>query len=140
MVTIQVKRTIEPEDMEVRGNAIDSGNPADDYEVEEQILERLARGEQVAWCCARVEVSVEFQGETFTGVATLGGCSYDTEAQLWNDVAADLEQEARKDCFQSLYATKVRGETARRAMKELAGALVPEAAPKFIDYTDPRKL
>lgn len=67
-----------PEDMSVRGNALASGDPDEDKRCEDEIIERLDRGDDWAWCI--VEVRAVFRG--VVGRATLGGCSYASEADF----------------------------------------------------------
>jgi hypothetical protein len=98
---------IEPEtDVPVRGNAMASGDDAADAACEEWILSRLQAGEVIAWCCAIVEVKLEIGGETFTGRAHLGACSYENEADMRRDCfeAYDLKDEALQDLHQKLDA------------------------------------
>lgn len=64
-----------PEDLEVRGNAVASGDDEQDREVEDAILADLEGGNPWAWCCVRVTARVG----PFEGVDTLGGCSYRDE-------------------------------------------------------------
>ena len=64
-----------PEDMEVRGNAICSGDDDFDREVEDGIISRLEEGDLWAWCT--VKVTARYRGvRGLKGVAWLGGCSY----------------------------------------------------------------
>ena len=66
------------EDTPVRGNAIDSGDDAQDKACEDSILKRLDNGDIWGWCC------VEVKG-TIAGLSTsnyLGGCSYANESDF----------------------------------------------------------
>jgi hypothetical protein len=70
----EVKFEVEalPEDAAVRGNAMASGDEKIDQEAEDEILERLDRGDIWAWCTVRVVA--KWNG--FEGDAFLGCCSY----------------------------------------------------------------
>ena len=88
---------IEPEDCEVRGNLIDGGPgyEAADRALEDEVIDRLNRGDTVAWCVVRVVATFMFDGNqiALAGSDTLGGCSWETEAQLWAD-NPELEEQA----------------------------------------------
>src|SRR5436189_173772 len=65
-----------PEDTEVRGNAVASGDNAFDKETEDRIIGDLESGNQWAWCCVKLTGCWHGIGvDTF-----LGCCSYDDEA------------------------------------------------------------
>lgn len=66
------------DDMAVRGNAIVSGDDAEDKKVEDQILDRLNHGDVWAW--ASVKVSASWNG--FEGTDYLGACSYANETDF----------------------------------------------------------
>lgn len=69
---------VHEEDTPVRGNAMASGEDALDKEVEDEILERLERGDVWAWCCVEVKA-------TACGLSAsdyLGGCSYSDEKEF----------------------------------------------------------
>lgn len=83
-------RTLEEEDIPVRGNCSASGDDAADKEAEEDILAQLRRGNGAAWCCAKVVA----RWGAFSGTAYLGCCSYETEASLWADLADTMQEEA----------------------------------------------
>ncbi len=72
---VEFELTVEEEDMPVRGNAMASGDDAADKEVEDEIIERLERGDIYAWFQAKMTA----KWEGFTGVDYLGGCSYTSE-------------------------------------------------------------
>lgn len=63
---------LEEEDTPVRGNAMASGDDAADKALEDEIIERLDRGDISAWCCLKVTAS--WNG--LTGVDYLGACSF----------------------------------------------------------------
>jgi len=66
-----------PEDMEVRGNAVASGDDAYDKKIEDKILSDL---EQNKWVWCMVKVTAKWKG--FEGTDHLGGCQYDDEADF----------------------------------------------------------
>jgi hypothetical protein len=105
---------IEPEEIPVRGNALASGDAVLDRETEDKIIARLDRGDVIAWCCAVVMVRVEVGGDTFTGTATLGCCSYETDAELRRDCMEhyDLKSEALADLHIKLDGAIKRGNAA----------------------------
>jgi hypothetical protein len=70
--------TLLEDDIPVRGNAIVSGDDDFDAKVEDEILARLERGDQWAWCTVLVEV----QHGRFIGRSYLGACCYDDEADF----------------------------------------------------------
>jgi hypothetical protein len=65
----------EEEQISVRGNALVSGDDAEDKRAEDSILRKLARGNVWAW--AFVKVTVSYMG--VEGSDTLGCCSYKNE-------------------------------------------------------------
>lgn len=117
--------SLEPEDIEVRGNAMASGDDAADREVENEILARLDRGDLCAWCCGKVEASIEFNGQTFKGVAYLGCCSYATDAECEKSLIEDycLDDEARADLIATLESAIKKGEIAAKALAALKAGL-----------------
>ena len=73
----EVAYTLEAEfdDIPVRGNAIVSGDDAEDKRIEDSILRRLENGDVWAW--ASVKVIASWNG--IEGVDYLGACSYEDE-------------------------------------------------------------
>ncbi len=65
--------SVEQDDLEVRGNAMASDDPAFDKECEDEILANLNRGFIEAWCCILVKAT----WEGIEGFASLGGCSFE---------------------------------------------------------------
>jgi hypothetical protein len=63
---------LEPEDTEVRGNVVASDDDAIDKQCEDEILERLDRGDIEAWCC--VKVTASWNG--YHASESLGCCSF----------------------------------------------------------------
>lgn len=75
-VTITLKA--EQDDLDVRGNAMASGDDAFDLEVENEILNRLETGDVWAW--AHVAVTATWNG--FSASNAISGCSYANEADF----------------------------------------------------------
>ena len=65
----------EPDDIPVRGNLIASDDPEYDRQCEDELIERLDRGDYEAWC--RVKVTARWKD--FEASDYLGGCSLDSE-------------------------------------------------------------
>jgi len=90
---------IEQDDLSVRGNALASGDDAQDRACEDEILERLEAGDVWAW--ASVEVRASFDG--FEASDYLGGCSYrDTADFLAGGYYEDMKAEALASLIGSL--------------------------------------
>jgi hypothetical protein len=117
---LEVTYTVEAieDDTPVRGNALASGDPADDKAVEDEILARLACGDVWAW--ATVTVRAEIGG--FTGTDSLGCCSYEDEADFKADSSnfADLKSEALADLQERLAAAIEAGERAVKLYRDVA--------------------
>ena len=102
-VTYEV--TAEPDDIEVRGNAMASGNDEFDRRVENEILERCAGGDVWAW--ASVKVTARYDDiDSVEGVDYLGGCSYADEDDFKQagGYYDDMKKIARDDLFAQLEA------------------------------------
>lgn len=69
---VEFEVTIESEDIPVRGNALASGDKQVDKDCEDEILDRLANGDESAWCCLLVKAT----WEGYTGCDSLGACSF----------------------------------------------------------------
>lgn len=69
------------EDLEIRGNAIASGDDDVDKKVEDELIERVNNGEVWAW--ASVEVCASWRG--FKASDYLGACSYQDEKGFKED-------------------------------------------------------
>jgi hypothetical protein len=105
--------TVEQDDTPVRGNAMCSGDDEADRKVEDSILARLDLYDVWAWAFVTVWATVEKDGETFKGRASLGGCCYRDEAEFRSDAYfADLCDEARDDLLSTLAAATIRGNIA----------------------------
>lgn len=81
---MRVHVEIEPEADCVRGNALASGDDAKDKQAEDEILARLERGDQWAWCSVRVVVESDC-GMVRAESNWLGCCSYQDEAEYRAD-------------------------------------------------------
>jgi len=75
---VNITLTCEPDDLPIEGNALASGDDAEDRRAEQWIRDQLARGNEWAWCVAIV--TVEFAGVIERD--TLGACSYESEADF----------------------------------------------------------
>lgn len=88
-----------PEDLPIRGNAVTSGDPAFDREVEADVEARL-ENTPWAWCTVKVTLHLgPFKASTY-----LGACSYNSEAEFrsdpyFEDMCAELRAEAGKAGF-----------------------------------------
>ena len=92
-ITIEIEQC----DMPVRGNAIASDDAELDRKVEDEILERLDRGDTWAWCEIRVCATMRAMGGNVSAVSSwLGGCSYASEKDFREagDYFEDLKREA----------------------------------------------
>ena len=83
----------------------------------ERIHQDVARGNTWAWCMVTVTAEVTIDGETFKGRATLGGCSYYSEADFREPGGYfdDMCVEAFNDLAASLELARKRGDVAERA-------------------------
>lgn len=92
-ITIEAQQ----DELEVRGNALASGDDAEDTRTEDEIIARLDSGDVWAW--ATVKVTATWSG--FEGSDTLGACSYESEENFKADghytdmVSAALEELAQ---------------------------------------------
>lgn len=90
------------DDLQVRGNALASGNYAEDKRVEDEIIERLDNGDIWAWA----SVKVTARWKEFEGVDYLGGCSYYDEKDFkqaggyWEDMKATALDDLNKNVAQ----------------------------------------
>lgn len=65
---------IEQEELQVRGNALVSGDSKADKRAEDRILKALDDGNTWAWCTVKCTATIE--GVDLEGVDYLGACSY----------------------------------------------------------------
>lgn len=83
--------SVSQDDQDVRGNALASGDDAEDKRVEDAIIERLDNGDVWAW--AHVIVSASFND--FVGSDSLGCCSYEDADDFKGDgYYADMKDAA----------------------------------------------
>lgn len=68
------------DNLQVRGNAIFSGDDDFDEKIENEIIERLNSGDVWAWADVEVRVTVIETGETASDY--LGSCSYEDESDF----------------------------------------------------------
>ena len=115
-----VRFTITPEqdDVSVRGNVIDSGDPEQDRRDEDDILARLDQGDVWAWAVVKVEARVTIAGATFVGKDYLGACSYEGESDFTKEGGYwdDMKAQAYADLRVSLADAVARGKVAEDAM------------------------
>ena len=91
---VEFTLSAEVDECEVRGNALASGDDAQDKECEDAIIERLNNGDVWAW--SSVKVSAKWKG--FEGVDYLGCCSYEDEEQFKQDgYYEDMKAQALED-------------------------------------------
>lgn len=106
MINIIYTVSAEQDDMPVRGNALASGDDKVDKECEDEILERLGRGDEWAWALVKVTAAVTLGDYVFSGKAYLGGCSYANEAEFKTDAYyLQMCKEAREDLVVKLRET-----------------------------------
>ena len=110
-----------PEDLQVRGNAISSGDEETDKRVEDEIIRRLDRDDISAWFCAKVTCTVVEGDYTFNGVDFLGACSYNSEQEfLESDVVEDMKKEAYSGAVHSIREAVARGQVAQELQIKMA--------------------
>ena len=108
---------IEPDTTPIEGNVLASGDASEDRAQEAWVREQLEAGNVAAWAVATVKATVGFEGETFEGFASVGGCSYDSEEILRRDVEADLRDEALGALRRELARDVKRGTVAAKLAK-----------------------
>jgi hypothetical protein len=75
LLEVKFTLTVEQDDIPVRGNAMASGDDDLDRQVEDEIVDRIDRGDVWAWA----SVCVEAHWNGFVGRDCLGGCCYTDE-------------------------------------------------------------
>jgi len=92
----------EEDQIPVRGNAMASGDDDEDKKYEDEIIDRLERGDVWAW--AAVTVIAEYEG--FKGWDHLGGCSYKDERDFVKNSGyyEDMKSEAYDDLLSKMSA------------------------------------
>ncbi len=93
-LTVEYHHVLDFDDVPVRGNTMASGDDAFDREVEEEILQRMDRGDVAAWALAQVHATLEFDvngEELFQGIGetAVGPCSYGSTKELWESVLSN---------------------------------------------------
>lgn len=100
----EVEFTLEvtEDDMPIVGNALASGDNADDAAYEQELLARRAGGDIWAW--AMVRVIATWRG--FRGVDDLGGCTYESTQAFREDAYyEDMKARALENLQQGLQST-----------------------------------
>jgi hypothetical protein len=109
------------DDLQVRGNALVSGDDDTDRDAEDEIIDRLDRGDIWAWASVKVEAVLDVDGEEFIGDDYLGGCSY---ADYRDFIAPgsyydDMKAEALNRLKHELQTAVTRGRLAAETIKAL---------------------
>jgi hypothetical protein len=96
---VEFSLEIEDEDIPVEGHFA-TDEPEKDRALEKEILDRLRRGDLWAWCT----VVVTARWKDWKGVNSLGGCSYESEADFRKDDGyfGDLKDRALDDLNESI--------------------------------------
>lgn len=110
---------IDPEDIPIEGNVQASGDDEADKKQEAWVREQLTSGNQAAWCCVEVTATVTVDGETFTGTDCIGGCSYENEDSLLDQLVPEMERIARNRLVESARAVFPRATAARKLITAL---------------------
>ena len=112
---------IEEEDVPVRGNAMASGDDDLDRKYEDEILDRLDRGDLWAWCQVTVTAKITVEDQRFEGWDALGGCSYRNVEEFiqpggyWED----MRHQALLDLASNLERAVARGKIAQSALEAI---------------------
>lgn len=103
---VEIQLIVHEEDTPVRGNALASGDDAEDKRVEDEIIERLQDGDIWAWCCVEVRAVWRPEGVNFhvEGSDFLGACSYRDEQDFREDSLyfEDMVEQAVEDVNRQL--------------------------------------
>lgn len=100
--TLTITLLAEQDDLEVRGNAMASGDDRLDRQTEDEILERLEWGDVWAWAHVVVEAACDRCGKT--GCDSLGAVSAASERDFvltsvyYSEMVANATLECRKNC------------------------------------------
>lgn len=110
-----------PEDLQLEGNVMQSGDEALDAQAEAEVKAQLAAGNPWAWCVIRVVARIP--DVPLEGVDHLGGCSYASQDDFVADAYFEgMKQEAKKDLLRELKALLLRlDELAAKVAKEIQG-------------------
>lgn len=94
MAAVTYEIEVSPDDLNVRGNAIASGDDTFDRQVEDEIIGRLDNGDVWTWCSVHVVARLG----NFEGDAWLGACSYkDEEDFKQGGYYIDMKRDALED-------------------------------------------
>jgi hypothetical protein len=104
---VQFSISVEPEDMQIKGNA-SAIDPETDAANEAWIRRELNAGNEWAWC--RVTITASWQG--LRGTDSLGGCSYHSEADFKQEgeYFTDMRKNALADLNEVVRNTIKHGE------------------------------
>ncbi len=104
MENAEFETSAEVDDLEVRGNALASGDDAEDKAEEDRIIAEVNSGNVWAWAC--VKVTCLFRH--WTGDDYLGGCSYDSQESFEQPGGYydDMKSQAVDDVIQQIYSYK----------------------------------
>lgn len=111
----------EPDDIPVRGNVVDSGDPDVDRKCEDEIIARLDQGDVWAWASVCVIARFDHEGQQYEGRDYLGACSYKDAADFtkpggyWDDMKGVAYDDMRANIADAV----IRGEGAARALKAI---------------------
>lgn len=111
---VEFEESTEPEDLPVQGNYMCTDDPEADRAAEQELLERLARGDESAWCC----LVVTAKWREFIGYAMLGGYSF-PEGQTGAENREYAAEEYKQLRVEALEAMNERLETEVIYAKEL---------------------
>jgi hypothetical protein len=118
--TIEVVFSVDilPEDTPLSGNVMASGDAKIDQEAEQEIFQRMANGEQWAWCTVRVRASAE----GFVGIDCLGCCSYKDvkDFVVEGGYYPDMKKQAFSNLLANLFRAEQHGDRARNLRRVLA--------------------
>jgi hypothetical protein len=123
---IKIRWIVEQDEIAVCGNALASGDDAEDKACEDEILRRLDRGDVWAWCFVTCEASCEVEGVTFKGRDTLGGCSYKDRKDFMTCNGNEMKILAINDMREAMFTTLRRAVPAGRALSLLHDATITE--------------
>ena len=125
---MEIEYTIEclEEDIPVRGNALASGDDAEDRKCEDEITRRLDRGDLWAWCHVRVTARIVDMPHLGEGRADLGCCSYENERDFKVDGGyyKQMCDEAREDLINDLRSGHANGIASVEALVMLGEPLI----------------
>ncbi len=115
---IQFRVLADQEHTSVRGNALASGDDAEDRACEDEIIARLDDGDVWAWAQVTVEARLDVEGQTFIGRAYLGCCSYKDEADFTtpDGYYPQMCEEATDELRSNVASAVRRGDVARKAL------------------------